>query len=82
MDLPIGEVFEAHFESMTPCMTSWIHNTLITDNFCRITCGDKIGVGDFAASTNILRGTHRPRKFVDGTVDANGWYPAKKSELI
>lgn len=76
LSLPTGEIFEARFDAMTPCTTNWIHDTLVMDNFCRVTWGDKVGVGDFETSTNLLRGAHRPLKFVDGTVDANGWHPA------
>lgn len=78
MTLGTGEIFEAHFEAVTPCVNSWIHGTACIDNWCRVTWGDKVGVGDFESTANIMRGTHRPRAFDAGTIDANGWFPAKK----
>ena len=78
MTLTTGEIFEAHFEAVTPCVNSWIHGTACIDNWCKVTWGDKVGVGDFESSANIMRGTHRPRVFDGDTIDADGWYPAKK----
>jgi hypothetical protein len=75
MNLTTGEVFEATFKPLTPCVTSWIHGTLLVDNFCEVHWGDKIGVGDFESNSNMMRGAHRPLKFDAGTVDTNGWHP-------
>jgi hypothetical protein len=81
MNLTTGEVFEVALEPVTPCVTSWVHGTFVIDNWCKLTWGDKVGVGDFESNTNMMRGTHRPTKFDAGTIDANGWhpYPARKT---
>jgi hypothetical protein len=78
MTLTTGEIFEAQFEAVTPCVNSWIHGTACIDNWCKVTWGDKIGVGDFESTANIMRGTHRPRVFDGATIDADGWYPTKQ----
>ena len=76
MVMPSGEVFEARFEAVTPCVTCEIHGSVSVDNFCRVTWGDRVGVGDFELSANALRGSHIPRAYEAGTIDANGWHPA------
>jgi pterin-4a-carbinolamine dehydratase len=74
MKLVTGEVFEARFEAITPCVTSWVRGILGIDNFCKVHWGDRVGVGDFELTNNIMRGSHRPGKYDAGTINENGWH--------
>lgn len=76
MELTTGEIFEAHLEAVTRCITFWLNNTLVVDNFCKVRWGNKIGVGNFETNCNIMRGTHRPKVFDAGTIDEMGWHPS------
>ncbi len=73
MVLTTGEVLEARFEPYYPSMASWVHQTICYDTLCRVTWGDKVGVGVFESTCNIQGGTARPVVY-DGSIGPDGWY--------
>ena len=79
MTLTTGEIFEAHFELIAPCMSSTIHGLVCIDTFARVRWGDRIGEGCFETSANIRRGTHLPAAYDAGTISTNGWHPTQKA---
>ena len=75
MTLSTGEVFDAVFEPIAPCVMSWHHGMACMDTLCRVRSGDRIGIGDFESSSNALKGERRPA-VLDRGLGADGWYPS------
>ena len=73
MTLTTGEVVEARFEPHYPSIASWVHQTICYDSLCRVTWGDKVGVGVFETSCNLQGGTLKPTVY-DGSIGPDGWY--------
>jgi hypothetical protein len=75
MTLTTGEVVEARFEPYYPCLATWVHQTICYDSLCRVTWGDRIGVGVFETSCNIQGGSIKPEVY-DGSIGPDGWHKA------
>jgi hypothetical protein len=73
MTLTTGEVLEATFEPLYPCVASWIHQTICYDSMCKVTWGDRVGFGVFETTSNIQGGTLRPVVY-DGSIGSDGWH--------
>jgi hypothetical protein len=73
MTLTTGEVLEAEFEPVYPCIASWVHQTICFDSMSRVRWGDSVGFGVFETTCNIQGGTVRPPVY-DGAIAADGWY--------
>jgi hypothetical protein len=73
MTLTTGEVLEATFEPVYPCIASQIRQTNCIDSICRVTWGDRVGFGVFETTCNQQGGSARPTVF-DGAIAADGWH--------
>jgi hypothetical protein len=58
--LTTGEKMQFDFEPFQKGVVSWIHGIACVDIFCKVTCGDMVGVADFETNNNALRGSYRP----------------------
>lgn len=73
MTLTTGEILDARFEPLYPCIASWVHQTICYDAMCRVTWGDRVGFGVFETTNNIQGGTLRPEVY-EGSLGPDGWY--------
>jgi len=73
MTLTTGEILEAKFEPLYPCIASWVHQTICYDSMCKVTWGNRVGFGVFETTNNIQGGTLRPVVY-DGSMGPDGWY--------
>jgi hypothetical protein len=75
MTLTTGEVVEVAFEAVARSIMSYHHDVACVDTLCKITSGERTGIGDFETTSNGQQGKRRPRNLARGIIE-NGWHPA------
>jgi len=80
MVLSTGERFEAIFDPVAPAVLSNNEDLACIDTLCRVTWGDRMGIGDFETKNNLQAGSRRPR-VLDRGIAADGWH-SNSSALV
>lgn len=73
--LTTGEVLELECEVLQKGTVNSHHGNTWLDTFCKVTCGDKVGVCDFEIANRPFQGTHAP-VYLEKAVTENGLHPA------
>lgn len=71
MTLTTGEKFVFELEPFQKGVVSWIHGIACVDTFCKVTCGDMVGMGDLEMTNNAMRGSYRPYTAIHA-IEKNG----------
>ena len=76
MTLTTGEKMEFELVPFQKGVVSWIHGIACVDIFCKVTCGDLVGMGDLETTNNAMRGSYRPYLSINA-IEANGLHAVK-----
>jgi len=69
--LTTGEKLRFDLVPLQKGVVSWIHGIACTDIFCKVTCGDLVGLADLETTNNALRGSYRPYLAINA-IEKNG----------
>jgi hypothetical protein len=69
--LTTGEKLTFEVEPLQKGVVSWIHGISCVDIFCKVTCGDLVGVADLETTNNAQRGGYRPYLAINA-IEKNG----------
>ena len=75
--LETGEVVDVKLDPLAPSVMSYVHGMAAMDTVCRVSWGERIGMGMFESSSNLQQGSRQP-KVLDRGLAADGWYPGVK----